>query len=499
MNESKKRISIITVLLIFILIVSFRVLISEEKDDPVSNPVSGKVTCEKGAASCIVVFLSSYPYTAEVTDLDGEFTMKLPQFKLHVGSSGVFVAVGKSRVPEPCYENVSINNTLILNSGIECDKFCWNCDIAYNLKDLIRNDYSDGKKIKNETTLGGIIAMLVDLLNKKLSSPGDQNGGISTSRVAGGMKMTSSRAANFLPIEGEGEVIDISAFEISPRQTEGGIFLDRAYSEFSQNTGFHFAPAIDLNEAVFWNSSAIMLAVDSQVSFHTDWRRYVRFSTLFKPKRRFTWGVGFYFLHQEENRTAQISSGSTSITDSFRCDEWVANISLAGKLFKNFYVGLSPKLIHQEIEDPTHIEIAPDGTPISFIKDDPKKLKCNLDISSTFRPASFLRIGISFMNIFGKGLRTNDNELKKIRSLGLGVSLQGYSFILGGEIRIREGKDNISFGLRFVPFKYALIRFGWSPTDNLYSVGLSYKNIFLSFNHNAQRGGYFLLGTRFIF
>lgn len=506
MNQSKKRINLITLLLIFIFVVSFRILISREKN----LYVEGKVNCSDadgnechGCKARCVIFLAGNRNTTEVTYVDGQFNLKLPQSKLN--EKGTFVLTGRSR--NPISVSKIIANGMKLSpwsdgTFFECDKLHLDFVSAANLKELIKSGHSSGEKHNNDTTFLALLAMIADLSDKNSSSPGDQNFINNPIPASGGMSMIYSGAVNSIPIKGEdnGELIDINrVYEISRRQTREGVFLDRAYSEFSQNTGFHFAPAIDLNEAVFWNSSAMMLAVDSQVSFHTDWRRYGRSGALFRLNGWLAGGAGFYFSRQDENRTAQLSPNSTPITDSFRCDEWAANISIAIKPFKNFYIGVSPKLIYQRIEDPAFIELDTAGAASSFIKETTSLNYFDLDISSTFRPASFLKIGVSFMNIRGTELRTNDNGKKNLKSIGIGVSSQLSRFILGGEIWIKEGENNFSFGLRYVPLKFALIRLGWSPIDEMYSIGLSYKNIFLSYNHNTERRGYFLIGTRLIF
>ena len=301
------------------------------------------------------------------------------------------------------------------------------------------------------------------------------------------------------------DTLTIGLLDISPKKIVDGMFLKRGYTEFSQNVGFNFTPQRNMNEAVFWNASAMTLASQSQISLSSDYKRFLKVSSIVKINNDLAVGVGLFWQFQKEYRKAFIDSDS--VRDKFRSDELELIGSLAFKPRHHLSFGLSAKYLYQKVQSPLGIIRTRDyygGTvknqEFSFIIQNNDVKKIDFDLSATLEPVPFLRLGMSLMNILGTKFEINDDQKQNLRALGIGATFQKKRVNIGGEIYVTENSKTIyQSGVNYIPFNHTLINIGFSSYHDKVMLGFNYRNLFYTYNHDALLGNYHILGTRLKF
>lgn len=301
------------------------------------------------------------------------------------------------------------------------------------------------------------------------------------------------------------DTLTTGSFDISPQKIIDGIFLKRGYGEFSPNVGFNFTPQRNLNEAVFWNASAMALALQHQISLSSDYKRFLKASSIVKINNDLAVGIGLFWLFQKEYRKAFMESDS--VRDKFRSDELALIGSLAFKPWDRLSFGFSAKYLYQNVQSPLGIIRTRDyygGTvknqEFSFIMEDNSVKKIDCDISATVEPVPYLRLGMSLMNILGTKFQTNDDQKQNLRALGFGATFQKKRVNIGGEINVMEASKTIyQIGVNYIPFNHTLISVGCSSYRDKVMAGFNYRNLFYTYNHDTVQGNYHILGRRLKF
>lgn len=301
------------------------------------------------------------------------------------------------------------------------------------------------------------------------------------------------------------DTLATGSFDIAPKKIIDGIFLKRGYSELSQNIGFNFTPQRNLNEAIFWNSSSMTLAAKHQISLSSDYKRFLKASTIMKIKDDLAIGIGLFWLFQKEYRKAWIESDS--VRDKFNSDELAFIGSIAFKPWDHVSLGLSAKYLYQNVQSPHGVMRIRDyyageitKQELSFVFQDNRLKKTDFDISVTIEPVPFLRLGMSVMNVLGTKFQSHETQNQWLRALGFGATFQRKRFNLGAEMNVGEqSRGMYQAGINYIPFNHTLISLGFSSYHDQVMLGANYRNLFYSYNHDRIRGNYHIMGTRLRF
>jgi hypothetical protein len=297
------------------------------------------------------------------------------------------------------------------------------------------------------------------------------------------------------------------SFDISPKTIIDGMFLKRGYSEFSQNVGFNFTPQRNLNEAVFWNASSMTLSAKHQISLSSDYKRFLKASSIVKINNDLALGIGLFWLFQKEDREALIELDSVKDTIRIRSDELALIGSVAFKPWQRLSLGLSAKYLYQNVQSPLGIIRTRDyshgkliNQDLSFIMQNNNVKKIDFDISATVEPLPYLRFGMSLMNVLGTKFQSNEDQQQNLRALGFGVTFQKKRLNIGSEIHVIENSKGVyQVGVNYIPFNQTMINLGFSSYHEKLMIGVNYRNLFYSYNNDNLRGNYHILGTRFKF
>ncbi len=476
-----------SVLLLYFLLA--RVLLSQEIS------FEGSVICEekgisdqKRPAKYIIVIPQNRPDLSEISTDYGYYRINLP-YKNVIDQTVTFIYVGRSDTIET--QKLFISREDIWNRQIKCptkytDQKCESFENDYlnaeSKLNSIKNRIFKSSKLDLYTTEAGALGNFMIILT-----------------------LFGLAAAAPPPDSIVTDTLSIGLVDISPKKVIDGIFLKRAYSEFSQNIGFNFTPHRNLNEAIFWNASSLIFSTKHQVCFYSDYKRYVKTNSIFKVKKNYALGIGLYWLFQDEYRIASLDTNS--VEDNFDSDELAIIGAFAFKPTLHLSLGFATKFLYQNVQCPIGIKRTREFRHgeirrqiYSFVKQDESLKKLDFDLSATIEPIPYFRFGISLMNILGTKLNGNEGQKQHLRSLGLGITFQKKRINIGSEINLNEKSKGIfAIGFNLIPFNHTLFNLGFSSYNNKVSIGLNYRNLFYSFNNDEFRGNYHLIGTRFKF
>jgi len=248
-----------------------------------------------------------------------------------------------------------------------------------------------------------------------------------------------------------------------------------------------------------------MLSPDNQVSFRSDYKRFLIFSGFSKSKKNFRLAWGLYWLDQNKSRTAVLDS--IPLTEEFKGDELMAITAIATQPKENLSIGFSAKFIYQKVQTPVGIrrtttyhngEFA--RASLSFLTENSRTCAFDFDLSATYEPLSHFRFGLSLMNVLGTKLHVDAGEEQHLRSFGLGVTYMRKRLNIGSEINITEAEKTIfAAGLNYILLRNTTLNLGYSSDSDRFLFGINYRNMFYSFNKSDFRGTYHLTGSRFRF
>ncbi|MCI0494914.1 hypothetical protein L0Z72_07890 [candidate division KSB1 bacterium] len=301
------------------------------------------------------------------------------------------------------------------------------------------------------------------------------------------------------------DTLTTGSFPISPKKIIDGIFLQRGYSEFSQNIGFNFTPLRNMNEAIFWNASSMTLSAKHQISLSSDYKQFLRAGSIVKINDDLAVGFGLFGLFQKEIRQAFMPADS--IRDQFRSNELAFIGALAFKPWDHLSLGFSIKYLYQNVQTPLGIKRVKDYSggkiikeELSFIIQDNLIKQTDFDLSATIEPLPYFRFGMILMNVLGTKFQSNSDEQQNSRAFGCGVTFQKKRINIGSEINLIENNKGIwQVGINYIPFNHVLFNLGFSSYHDQLLLGANYRNLFYSFNHDRLRGSYHILGTRIKF
>ena len=475
-----------------VLLLSFllaRVLLSQEIS------FEGSVICEeqgisdqKRPAKYIIVIPQNRPDLSEISTDFGYYSINLP-YKNVIDQTVTFIYVGISDTIEK--QKLFISREDIWNRQIKCPNKFTNQTCESFENDYI-NAVSKLYSIKNKI----LETSKLDLYTTGIGA---------LSNLLYFISLLNYPPADAPPDSIVKDALSIGLVDISKKEIIDGIFLRRAYSEFSQNIGFNFTPHRNLNEAIFWNASSLIHSTQHQISLHSDYKRYLKFNSILKANKDLVLGIGLYWLFQDEERTELIDTNL--VKSDFDSDELLLLGAFSYRYKRHFTIGFSTKLLYQNVQYPIGIIRTTRfhhgerrSQSLSFIKQDESLKKLDFDLSATIEPVPYLRIGISLMNLLGTKLHGNEGQQQNIRAFGLGITFQKKRINIGGEINLNEKSKGIfAVGINYIPFNQTLFNFGFSSYKNKVSVGFNYRNLFYSYNTDEFRGIYHLFGTRYKF
>lgn len=292
---------------------------------------------------------------------------------------------------------------------------------------------------------------------------------------------------------------------VSGKSVLDGRPLDLAFSACSQNVGFNFAPTRNFNECAFWNMSSLLLSSQSQISLATNWKDYVRLSSILKKSDVFGAGFGLIAYFPSDERTVQLHNLEKKC--EINTFEMVASLGFALKAKENIYLSLSPKLFYQEIDIPASIdkvtyykEGEPLGSDLELVSTQKRISKLDFDFGTTAKLMRNLRLGISLGNLLRAKLQSERAGLVHQRFLGIGATYLWRRLNFGVEARLNEARmGEYALGINYIPWNKWMFHLGYCSRANLFSAGMSFGNLLLTVNHNDDRGLSLILGSRLSF
>lgn len=279
-----------------------------------------------------------------------------------------------------------------------------------------------------------------------------------------------------------------------------GIFLHSSPITNTDNTGFNFAPARNLSEAVFWNSSSIALSnKPDNISFLANFKNNFKLSGYQQITKKFYVGLGGIYTKQDQSRIIQyenVNDPGQSIFPSHneKLEEYAVFLAPVYKINNQVGVGLTIKSIWQTFNNPGVMALEFDNSnnskPYNIFTDDTiKKQNFDVDVSVSYKINSFLKAGVSVMNVAGTKLYgdmfVRDSANQKYinqRAYGAGLCYKRGRLNVGVDALLTDkGLYDVSLGANYVPFNDGLIAAGYAFKQQSFSVSLRLKHFKIAY------------------
>ena len=289
---------------------------------------------------------------------------------------------------------------------------------------------------------------------------------------------------------------------IQPGKIKYGVFLHSSPMTNTDNTGFNFAPARNLSEAVFWNASAIAnTAKPNNVSLLANFKNNIKLSGYQQITKQFYIGLGGIYTKQDQiSQLNIIGIGASNqgvvisgVNHPEKLQEFAAFLAPVYKINNRLSAGITVKSIWQQFNNPKLVSMEQDGsdnTAYNFFQDDSiRKQSFDVDVSASYQIASFLQAGVSIMNIAGTKLYANEfvpdsanRSYVTQRAYGLGLCYKRERFNVGVDVLITD-KDlyDASLGVNFVPFNNGLIAAGYAFKQQSFSLSFRLKHFKIAY------------------
>lgn len=289
---------------------------------------------------------------------------------------------------------------------------------------------------------------------------------------------------------------------IQPGKIKYGEFLHSSPMTNTDNTGFNFAPSRNLSEAVYWNASAIAnSSKPNNISLMANFKNNIKLSGYQQITPRFFLGLGGIYTRQDQISQLTLfgiggSNGgdNTEAAHPEKLQEFAAFLSPVYKINNRASVGLSVKSIWQQFNNPNLAALETSGggdnTTYTFFQDDSiRKQAFDVDVSFSYKIATFLQAGVSVMNVAGTKLYaaefvpdSSNKSYVNQRAYGLGLCYKRGRLNVGADLLLTD-KDfyDASLGVNYVPFNNALIGAGYAFKQQSFSVSFRLKNFRIAY------------------
>jgi hypothetical protein len=458
--------------------------------------VEGSVVCAEGGnvsqdrpARYIIVYTDDFPSVSTYTDEAGYFAFKIPFKKLRQLRNGSFSVAFFPVEGEAKINNVLVSQQLLYRRNVKLGE--------------IQLDRSCGQAERTYEQANSVL----DSLHLRHYSPSSSSANlVGASSLLGALASLLGFVAAGEPLPKDSTVVQsLIPTSVSPKHSLDGMFLQHAFTEWSQNIGFNFTPTRNTNDLVFWNPSALTWLANNQVSLTTDYISFARGSVAVPINETIGIGSGIIYAHQDENRTA--IADFKSATSTFGTTEWLYDLAIVMRVDDNMSVGVSAKCFRQLTEAPSFI------TKTSIYRKDTlydayyslksverELSKFDFDLSATYQPSEHLLIGMNVMNVANTKLHSDDNGYVDQRAFGLGSSFFVDRLMIGTEAVIRQGDTpEFSLGMSYLLFDKTALAAGFSSANRTAMASFAYQGLSVSYSSSNQRGSSFLVGGRIEF
>jgi hypothetical protein len=289
---------------------------------------------------------------------------------------------------------------------------------------------------------------------------------------------------------------------IVPGKIKYGIFLHSSAMTNTDNTGFNFAPARNLSEAVFWNASAIANSPKpNNVSLLANFKNNIKLSGYEQITKQFYLGLGGIYTKQDQVSQLDIfgigaSNGAAiinGVNHPEKLQEFAAFLAPVYKINNRLSAGITFKSIWQQFNNPKLVAMEQDGsdnTAYNFFQDDSiRKQSFDVDLSASYQITSFLQAGVSIMNIAGTKLYANEfvpdsanQSYVNQRAYGLGLCYKRGRLNVGVDALFTDKEFyDASLGVNYVPFNNGLIAAGYAFKQQSFSVSFKLKHFKIAY------------------
>lgn len=292
-----------------------------------------------------------------------------------------------------------------------------------------------------------------------------------------------------------------------PRGLQPGKLYERLSVEFAPMPGFGVSPSRNMDNAVFWNPSAIVLMPFRQISLQSNYQGFVSTGLNLPLSGGAALSAGFSRIYQTDLRPVYVDA--VRIRDKSEIEEWVATASFAVTLHSRFSIAVAPKLLYQRTNGAANIDSGIDfedsDNLARLVKEDRISRDYDFDVSATWMPMRYLALGANAMNL-REPLGLLDESADKfanetrLRTLSVGATVYYGRLHLGGSGRfVKNDTPEFSAGANFVLLNHVMIVAGLGTEHEVRAAGFEVFGLEYSYRRHNERGNYHSFSTRLKF
>lgn len=290
---------------------------------------------------------------------------------------------------------------------------------------------------------------------------------------------------------------------IQPGPVQYGRFLHSSAMINTDNTGFNFAPSRNLSEAVFWNAAAIAnTSKPDNISLLANFKNNIKLSGYHQVTKQFYVGLGAIYTRQDQISHLQVIGiggpgiGLTidGISHPGKLQEFAVFLAPVYKINNRLSVAITAKSLWQQFNNPNLVSLQQssggDNTTYNFFKDDSiRRQLFDVDLSASYKIASYLQAGVSVMNIAGSKLYagefvpdSSNQAYVNQRAYGLGLCYKKERWNIGVDLLLTDKEVyDASLGVNYVPFNNALMAAGYAFKHQSFSVSFRLRHFKIAY------------------